>query len=142
MWVHVEGATNPQEVDITSSRNWVYVRRNVTHVPATEDISEHYEWDEAKVAKDVWDVMEDIPVLNAKVVTLRNDANAVIASIATTEEATAQDNHDAGECLVVDGTLYRTTRVIVRGERVSPGINVEETTIIDEIARMVQERGQ
>ena len=91
---------------------------------------ETYRWRKREEARD------------AEVVTLRCEADAIVASIATAEEATAQDNHDAGECLIIDGTLYRTTRVIVRGERVSPGINAEETTIIDEIARMMQERGQ
>lgn len=75
----------------------------------------------------------------AEVAELRSDADAIVASIATTEEATARENHDMGECLVIDGALYRTTRVIVRGERVVDGINVERTTILDEVARGAQE---
>lgn len=74
----------------------------------------------------------------AELARLRSEADATVAAIATSEDEVATDNHGVGECLVVGGTLCRTTRVIVRGERIVEGINVERTTLVDEIARIAE----
>ena len=73
----------------------------------------------------------------AELVTLREEMSSVVSAIAKHEEPTALDNHDKGECLMVDGTLYVTTRVIVRGERIVDGMNVTPTTLVDEIRNAV-----
>lgn len=67
----------------------------------------------------------------AEVAALRGEMDAITASVAEAEGETSSGNHKAGELLVVNGRLCRTTRVIVRGERISEGINVERTSVAD-----------
>lgn len=124
MWVHVEGATKPPEVDAESSRKWVYVRRNVTHVAATEDRPAHWEWDESKVAKDVWDVL--------------GGAVATERSIAAYTDSVAADNYPAGTLLSVNGNLLRTTQAIARGERIGAQ-NTVPTTLAEYITEQSKE---
>ena len=62
MWYDVENgnAVRPADVDSTSSREYVYVRRNIVFVEESNDGEEvrpaHYRWDELKIPKDVWPV--------------------------------------------------------------------------------------
>lgn len=61
MWEHVEGSNiRPAETDTTSSKKYVYVRKNITFFEATEDRGEHYEWDEQKVDKSDWAIFKQV----------------------------------------------------------------------------------
>ena len=53
-WYNSESATYPLEVDTTSSKKYNYVRRNITEV-VKEDIT-YYEFEEAKIAKEDWEL--------------------------------------------------------------------------------------
>lgn len=74
----------------------------------------------------------------AEVAALRRETDSIVGSVASREEWEATDNHARDECLLIGGSLYRTARVIVRGERMVPGINIERTMIVDELARAAQ----
>ena len=61
MWNHIDGSgVRPQELDTTSSKKFVYVRKNIVLVEETEERGAHYEWDEAKIAKEDWEVYEQV----------------------------------------------------------------------------------
>lgn len=66
MWKHAEnsGYARPAEVDATSSRSYVYVRKNIVFVQGTgegdEATPDHYEWDEMKIPKEDWAVYEKV----------------------------------------------------------------------------------
>ena len=61
MWRHTEGSgVMPQALDTTSSKKYVYVRKNLVLVEATEEIGAHYEWDEKKIPKEDWAVYEQV----------------------------------------------------------------------------------
>lgn len=55
---------------------------------------------------------------------------------------TADQRYDPGAYLTIDGTLYRVVLPILPGSRITPGTNVEETTIEDEITRISKEEAQ
>ena len=61
----------------------------------------------------------------------------IASDFAASEEEYATNNHAYGECLMIDGVLYVTTRVIVRGEKIVEGVNVVRTNIADEIRNAV-----
>ena len=62
MWYRNEngGYNRPDEVDTTSSHNYVYVRRNIVFVEERQEGDEvfpaHYEWEEMKVPRSMWPV--------------------------------------------------------------------------------------
>lgn len=62
MWYEVENASadKPSDVDTTSSRVYVYVRRNFELVPETEDMPTHYKWEEMKIPKEMWGVSQSV----------------------------------------------------------------------------------
>jgi hypothetical protein len=55
MWYKAESSERPQAVDSTSSRKWVYIRRNITQ-EQRED-GKVYVYDEAKIPKDMYDII-------------------------------------------------------------------------------------
>lgn len=63
MWYEVENGNRamPSEVDTTSSRAYVYVRKDITLV---DDMSEdpehpaHYRWMEMKIPREMWEVTQ------------------------------------------------------------------------------------
>lgn len=62
VWYVAEGSTRPELVDAESSRNWVYIRKDV-HTETREDevTGESYTvyvWLEMKIPKDVYPVYE------------------------------------------------------------------------------------
>jgi hypothetical protein len=62
VWYVAEGSTRPELVDAESSRNWVYIRKDV-HTETHEDevTGESYTvyvWLEMKIPKDVYPVYE------------------------------------------------------------------------------------
>ena len=45
----------PAEIDSTSSKVYVYVRKKIERVPASDDVPAHYEWMEQKIPKKDWE---------------------------------------------------------------------------------------
>lgn len=62
MWYKSENGSldRPQEIDSTSSAVYVYVRKDITEIPAEEDRPAHYEWMETKIRKEDWEVYEQV----------------------------------------------------------------------------------
>lgn len=61
MWYTGESTVYPQLIDATSSKKWVYVRKNVKEESRTdEEGNAHAVWtfDEAKIPKDVYSIFE------------------------------------------------------------------------------------
>lgn len=81
MWRKCENGENtrPADLDTTSSHFYVYIRRNIEHIPETEDTPAHYAWEETKVSKENWGIFER--VLNHD--TALNDVYEALAEIAT-----------------------------------------------------------
>ena len=48
-------SVKPVALDTTSSKKWNYVRKDFSLITATEDFSEHWEWQELKIAKEQYD---------------------------------------------------------------------------------------
>ena len=88
MWMRVEGGTDrPREVDDTSSMAYVYVRRNIEQVAATEERGAHWCWDELSVPRDSFEAWEQADT-NA-------DAIADLAEVAAENEVSVSDLGDA-----------------------------------------------
>jgi len=62
MWYKCENGSldRPQEIDSTSSAVYVYVRKDITEIPAEEDRPAHYEWMETKIPKKDWEIYEQV----------------------------------------------------------------------------------
>lgn len=67
MWNEVENgdSSRPSDVDTTSSRIYVYVRKNITFVEEVSDGDEiispaHYRWEEMKIPREMWEVCEKV----------------------------------------------------------------------------------
>lgn len=67
MWYEVENGSvaRPADVDSTSSRAYVYVRRNIAFVEEVRDGDEiispaHYRWEEMKIPHEMWEVCEKV----------------------------------------------------------------------------------
>jgi len=66
MWKHAENSsdTRPAEIDETSSRAYVYVRKNIVFVQGSgegeETIPDHYEWEEMKIPRQMWEVCRNV----------------------------------------------------------------------------------
>lgn len=68
MWYTVENSelVLPAEIDRTSSRNYIYIRKDfeiVEAVPETEDNDykpAHYRWQEMKIRKEDWEIYETV----------------------------------------------------------------------------------
>lgn len=57
MWYKATSTAVPELLDITSSKKYVYVRKNVTE-RTTEDEMTVYEYDEMKIPKEVYGIFE------------------------------------------------------------------------------------
>lgn len=62
MWYRNENGDDrrPAEIDSTSSQVYVYVRRDIVRVEATEDAPAHYRWEEMKIPREMWAVCEKV----------------------------------------------------------------------------------
>ena len=62
MWYKCENGSldRPQDIDSASSAVYVYVRKDITKIPAEEDRPAHYEWMETKIPKEDWEVYEQV----------------------------------------------------------------------------------
>ena len=66
MWYTVENGEpiRPADVDTTSSKAYVYVRKNFELIPEQvtemETIPAHYRWQEIKIPKEMWEVSRNV----------------------------------------------------------------------------------
>ena len=58
---------------------------------------------------------------------------SVLAAIAAPDGPTATANHAVDTYLTMGGRLYRVTSAIAAGEAITPGTNVTQTTVMDEL---------
>lgn len=63
----VASSVKPTTIDLTSSKKYNYVRKNITEI-TNDDGSVMYEYEEAKVSKEVWDdsIMKDLEIAELK----------------------------------------------------------------------------
>jgi len=65
MWYRTENGSDvkPAALDTTSSKRYVYVRKDFVEVPATQGdqpIPAHWSWLEAKILKEDWAIYEEV----------------------------------------------------------------------------------
>lgn len=62
MWYHNENGDTikPLSLDNTSSKQYVYVRKNFILIEAHEDSAAHWSWDEIKIPKADWAIYESV----------------------------------------------------------------------------------
>lgn len=95
-WIRSENgeAVRPAEVDRTSSRRYVYARRNIALIEGDGERPDHYEWEELAVPREAWDAFEqatvnadaiaelaEIDAENAEMVEVLSQAVAELAEI-------------------------------------------------------------
>ena len=90
MWYYVESKSYPALIDTTSSKKWVYVRRNIEEHEREDErgIKEiFYSFEEQKVPKEVWGIFEKTMQNDEKII--ENDVKIAEADIrlADVEEA-------------------------------------------------------
>ena len=125
MWRKSENGdmTRPPEIDTTSSKVYVYVRKDFEIVETSGDIGAHWRWDECKIPKEDWEVY-------AKTIELERTVGSSYS---------ADRRYEPGEYLTVDGTMYKVLLPIMPGAFLTPGTNIEETDIQTEITKMNKE---
>ena len=64
MWTTVESMFEPELTDSTTSRNWIYVRRNVREEQRTDEVTGEtvtvYIFEEMKVPRDEWELYKAV----------------------------------------------------------------------------------
>lgn len=62
MWYRTSNgnSTKPVTIDTTSSKVYVYIRKNFELIPDREEDPAHWTWDERKVSKNDWQIIEQI----------------------------------------------------------------------------------
>lgn len=62
MWYNNENGdlTKPAALDNTSSKKYVYIRKDFIQIAATEETQEHWKWQEMKIPKEDWALYESI----------------------------------------------------------------------------------
>jgi hypothetical protein len=88
MWYYAEGKERPAIVDETSSKKWVYVRRNIEEFEREDETDptikeKFYRWEEMKIPKENWELYKAVE---------RNTAN--IDYIAMMEDIEIEDGED------------------------------------------------
>lgn len=60
MWYRNENGSDikPSVIDKTTSKKFVYVRKDFVLIEATEDIPAHWQWMETKIPVDDWEIYE------------------------------------------------------------------------------------
>lgn len=60
MWYRNENGSDvkPNVIDKTTSKKFVYVRKDFVLIEATEDIPAHWQWMETKIPADDWEIYE------------------------------------------------------------------------------------
>ena len=71
MWYKAESTVKPDPIDSTSSRKWVYVRKNITSESRTDETSNEtttiFVFDECKIPKDVYTIFEQQAIDTARI---------------------------------------------------------------------------
>lgn len=80
MWYYAESNEHPQTVDSTSSKNWVYVRRNIEEFEREDETEpaikeKFYRWEEMKIRKDTYPIyqQEQANAANIDYIAMMND---------------------------------------------------------------------
>lgn len=76
MWYYAEGKERPAIVDETSSKNWVYIRRNIEEFERDLTIKEKfYRWEEMKIRKEDYPIyqLEQANAANIDYIAMMND---------------------------------------------------------------------
>lgn len=60
MWYRNQNgdSVKPDAVDFASSKRWAYIRKDFLLVEATEEMPEHWEWQEMKIPKEALTIYE------------------------------------------------------------------------------------
>lgn len=101
----------------------MYVRKNFEQIEASGDTPAHWRWDETKVPKEDWEVYK-------KTMEVEKTVGGSYS---------ADRRYAPGDYLTVDGTMYKVLLPIMPGAFLTPGTNIEETSIQTEIAKMNKE---
>lgn len=75
MWYKSESTIKPDLIDPVSSRKYVYVRKNITEIRRDDKVL--YEYDEAKIPKEVYDIFKSQTEANDRL----DDIEEAIADI-------------------------------------------------------------
>ena len=72
----VASSVKPTTIDLTSSKKYNYVRKNITEI-TNDDGSVMYEYEEAKVSKEVWDdhIMKDLEIAELKAINAKMESD-------------------------------------------------------------------
>lgn len=75
MWYYAEGKEHLQTVDSTSSKNWVYVRRNIEEFEREDEKEKFYRWEEMKIRKEDYPIyqLEQSNAANIDYIAMIND---------------------------------------------------------------------
>lgn len=68
-----EGKTKPSKIDDTSSKNYVYIRENIKTEKRKDENGKNetfYVWDEKKIRKDLYDVIQEQEDLKSRIAAL------------------------------------------------------------------------
>lgn len=64
MWYNVESTTQPSMIDTTTSRNWIYVRKDIHAEERTDEMTGEtmtvWVWQEMKVTRDNWELYKAV----------------------------------------------------------------------------------
>jgi hypothetical protein len=73
MWYYAEGQELPAIVDETSSKKWIYVRRNIEEFEREKE--KFYRWEEIKLPKDTYPIyqQEQANAANIDYIAMIND---------------------------------------------------------------------
>lgn len=81
MWYKSESTARPAAVDATSSKKYVYIRKNIKEVERKDEMTEikvkFYQYDEVKIPKEIYPIMEAQTNQNDRL----NDIEDAIAEI-------------------------------------------------------------
>lgn len=86
-------------------------------------------------ASELADITDAITTLAGMVI--GDEQESIASSIAPVEGSTASANHAVDDYLMLGARLYRVTTAIASGERIIPGTNVTETTVMAEIVSLL-----
>ena len=59
-WYKSYSVDKPDEVDTTSSKDWVYIRKNFNFVEATADSDSYWEYDEKLISKEDREIFQSV----------------------------------------------------------------------------------
>lgn len=64
MWYNVESTTQPSMIDTTTSRNWIYVRKDIHTEEREDEVTGEkmavWVWKEIKIARENWELYKAV----------------------------------------------------------------------------------